>query len=378
MRTDAIRNTMNRYYLTALLRVALGCVFLFSAVAKGVDPYGTVLKMGEYFAGFGVPILEPLAPYATVGLVALELWLGVALVVAAWPRMTLVVTFVVSGVFTLLTLVLAVWNPVSDCGCFGDVVVMTNWQTFAKNVALVAVTLLVGWGYDIWGEPKRVVGWRAGRWITPVATVAGVALAVWALVALPLVEKFPFGEGVNLREVIAEKSEAEAVRVVCRHKADGHEEEFLADDSRWWNTDEWEVVRTVESTEGDVVEVRAKDVMLYDEAGDATAEVVATEGTVSLICVQNLWKLSPEQIAALREEARKGVERGDRVVVATATPLKRATAKLAKAGFPTDAIEVYNMDITTLQVLLRAPAGVVTIEGGVVADKTSVYRLADK
>ncbi|MBQ5931427.1 MAG: DoxX family protein, partial [Tidjanibacter sp.] len=67
---------MNRYYLTALLRVALGCVFLFSAVAKGVDPYGTVLKMGEYFAGFGVPILEPLAPYATVGLVALELWLG--------------------------------------------------------------------------------------------------------------------------------------------------------------------------------------------------------------------------------------------------------------------------------------------------------------
>jgi hypothetical protein len=72
------------------------------------------------------------------------------------------------------------------------------------------------------------------------------------------------------------------------------------------------------------------------------------------------------------------VERGDRVVVATSTPLKRATAKLAKAGFPTDAFEVYNMDITTLQVLLRAPAGVVTIEDGVVADKTSVYRLADK
>ena len=378
IRANDIRDALNRYHLTTLLRVALGCVFIFSAVTKGVDPYGTVLKMGEYFSAMGVPILAPVAPYATVALVALELWLGVALVVGAWIRLTLMATLVVSNLFTLLTLVLAVWNPVSDCGCFGDVVVLTNWQTFAKNVALVTTTLLVGWCYDIWNEPKKIADSVAGRWITPVVVVVGVALTVWSLVALPLVEKFPFGVGVNLREALEEESEAEMVKVVCRHKGDGHEEEFEADDSRWWNTDEWEFVRTVESAEGDSVEVRARDFMLYDEAGDATAEVVATEGTVSLICVQNLWKLSPEQQGRLRAEVLRGVERGERVVVAVATPLKTATAKLAKLGFPTDAIEIYNMDITTMQVVLRAPAGVVTIDGGVVTDKVSVYRLAEE
>ena len=369
---------MRRYHLTEMLRVVVGCVFIFSAATKGVDPYGTVLKIGEYFAAFGVPILEPAAPVFAVGLVALEMALGVALVVAAWPRITIVATFVVSLLFALLTLVLAVWNPVSDCGCFGDVVVMTNWQTFAKNVALVALILVLGFGYDIWGEPRKVVGWRPGRVVAPLITLLTIGLSIDALVSLPRVDLSPFAVGVDLRRAMAEEqTDQTEVRVVCRHKGDGHEEEFAADDSRWWNSDEWEFVRTVENApQGNRVEVRAKDFGLYDEAGDATAEVLGSEGAVSLVCVQNLWKLSPEQCEALRGATERAAARGDRVVVAVATPLKRATVKLAKLGFEVESLEVYNMDITTMQMVLRAPAGVVEIVDGVVVGKSSVYRLA--
>lgn len=378
MNTNTVRDIMRRYHLTEMLRVVVGCVFIFSAATKGVDPYGTVLKIGEYFAAFGVPILEPAAPVFAVGLVALEMALGVALVVAAWPRITIVATFVVSLLFALLTLVLAVWNPVSDCGCFGDVVVMTNWQTFAKNVALVALLLVLGWGYDIWGEPRKVVGWRPGRVVAPLITLLTIGLTIDALVSLPRIDLSPFAVGVDLRKAMAEEqTDQTEVRVVCRHKGDGHEEEFAADDSRWWNTDEWEFVRTVENApQGDRVEVRAKDFGLYDEAGDATAEVLGSEGAVSLVCVQNLWKLSPEQCEALRGATERAAARGDRVVVAVATPLKRATVKLAKLGFEVESLEVYNMDITTMQMVLRAPAGVVEIVDGVVAGKSSVYRLA--
>ena len=355
---------MRRYHLTEMLRVLVGCVFIFSAATKGVDPYGTVLKIGEYFAAFGVPILEPAAPIFAVGLVALEMALGVALVVAAWPRITIVATFVVSLLFALLTLVLAVWNPVSDCGCFGDVVVMTNWQTFAKNVALVALILVLGWCYDIWGEPRKIVGWRPGRIVAPLIMLLTIGLSIDALVSLPRIDLSPFAVGVDLRKAMAEEqTDQTEVRVVCRHKGDGHEEEFAADDSRWWNTDEWEFVRTVENApQGDRVEVRAK--------------VLGSEGVVSLVCVQNLWKLSPEQCEALRGATERVAARGDRVVVAVATPLKRATVKLAKLGFEVESLEVYNMDITTMQMVLRAPAGVVEIVDGVVAGKSSVYRLA--
>ena len=128
-----------------VLRVAVGCVFVFSGVVKGLDPYGTVIKIGEYLHAMGIEWLGPLSGVACVALVSLEVALGVALVVGAWPRVVAPVVLAFNVFYTALTLWLAVANPIGDCGCFGDVVVLTNWQTFWKNVAL-AVASAVVWG----------------------------------------------------------------------------------------------------------------------------------------------------------------------------------------------------------------------------------------
>ena len=182
--------------VAVVLRVAVGVVFVFSGVVKGVDPYGTVLKIGEYLHALGIEWLGPLAGAMSVALVSVEVALGVALVVGAWPRVVGGVVVAFNLFYTVLTLWLAVANPISDCGCFGDAVVLTNWQTFWKNVALLTASAVA------WAVVRNDRGKRWSGVVSVVALVATAAFALYGLLWLPVVEKFPFGEGVDLRALV--------------------------------------------------------------------------------------------------------------------------------------------------------------------------------
>jgi uncharacterized membrane protein YphA (DoxX/SURF4 family) len=155
---EGVRNSRLLRIVALVLRVAVGCVFIFSGVVKGLDPYGTVIKIGEYLHAMGIEWLGPLAGVACVALVSLEVALGVALVVGAWPRVVAPVVLAFNVFYTALTLWLAVANPIGDCGCFGDVVVLTNWQTFWKNVALAVASAVV------WAVLRRENGARWSLW----------------------------------------------------------------------------------------------------------------------------------------------------------------------------------------------------------------------
>ena len=132
-------------------RFVLGATFIFSGFAKAVDPLGFFYKIEDYLAAFGMPWMPHiLILLAAVGLSAIEFCVGIFLFIGVRRRLAIFLTLLLMLVMTPLTLYLALFNPVSDCGCFGDAWVLTNWQTFGKNVVLLAMAVVVyKWQADV-------------------------------------------------------------------------------------------------------------------------------------------------------------------------------------------------------------------------------------
>ena len=132
-------------WLVNICRFLLSAVFIFSGFVKAVDPLGTQYKLQDYAEALGMASLLPdwLTLGTAVVLAAVEFVLGILLLFAIQRRITSRVVLAFMAVMTLITLWVALWNPVEDCGCFGDAVKLTNGQTLAKNIVLLACAVVV-------------------------------------------------------------------------------------------------------------------------------------------------------------------------------------------------------------------------------------------
>ena len=179
------------------LRFALALVFAFSGFVKAVDPMGTVYKMADYADAFGLPVHPALLLVGACALIAIEYVMGVALFFGLYRRFYLGLMIAFLSVMTPLTLLLALTNPVSDCGCFGDALVLTHWQTFGKNVALLMMAIVVLiWHRRLW----RVVSDRV-QWLVFVYAALSIFLFMQnALRHLPAWDFRPYAIGTNIVE----------------------------------------------------------------------------------------------------------------------------------------------------------------------------------
>ncbi len=347
-------------WLAVVARTMVGAVLVFSSVVKALDPYGTVLKIEEYMATLGWHPVGEIATWGGVALVGVEMLVGCALLLGAMPKLTAKVALGLNGAFLLVTLWAAVANPVAECGCFGDVVTLTNWQSFAKNVLLVALTLVA-----LRGAKERAGVWRAV--VAAVGMAGVVTLAIYSLVMLPLVEKFPFGVGVDLAEVAHGDEEQEESFVICREIATGVERRFEVESEEWWDESRWEFVR-IESPEKESVRISPRDFRLYVGDYDITQQVLMMP-VCRLICVERVENLSKKELEKLQGVSMECIMRGERVVVVSTSSLWNV-----QRLFP--GMEFCNMDAVVMRALLRARAGVVTLQRGVVVQKVTLEALA--
>ena len=182
-----------------LCRLLLAVVFILSGFVKAVDPVGTQYKLEDYLealhlGGF-VPELALLA--VAVALSAVEFCLGIFLLFAMRRRSATVLTLVLMCFMTPLTLWLALANPISDCGCFGDAVVLTNWQTFAKNVVLLGAAVVVArWHKDMFRFVSETNQWIAINY----SVLFILAVSALCLYDLPLFDFRPYHIGTDLRK----------------------------------------------------------------------------------------------------------------------------------------------------------------------------------
>ena len=134
-----------KHIIGSIARTLLALTFIFSGFVKAVDPLGTVYKIEDYLKAFGGFFTEllPLAEAAAIVLIATECVLGLCMLLNVRTQWTAWISLAFYLVMTPLTLWIALTNPVSDCGCFGDALVLTNWQTFWKNIVLLCLVIVL-------------------------------------------------------------------------------------------------------------------------------------------------------------------------------------------------------------------------------------------
>jgi len=200
------RSLMNRIVVN-VCRIPVAVCFIFSGFVKAVDPVGTCIKFQDYLLAFGKygVIPEDILLIAAGLLAAMEFMLGIYMLFGVYTRGTVIMLLAVMCVFTPLTLYIALNNPVSDCGCFGDALVLTNWQTFWKNVFLLAmiIVLLVGHRYIIpFISEKRA-------WMVTLVTAVLIFQFIRSNIRdLPIFDFRPYKVGTDLRAAVLEGKDA--------------------------------------------------------------------------------------------------------------------------------------------------------------------------
>ena len=182
-----------------IARIILAVILIFSGFVKAVDPLGTQYKLTDYLTAMHLQTLAPdfLTLGASVILSAVEFGLGICLLFAIRKVASTTLTLLLMAIMTPLTLWLALANPVSDCGCFGDAIVLTNWQTFEKNVILFILAITVWkWPHDM----VRLIS-VSNQWIVVnYSAIFILAVSGWSLYDLPYFDFRPYHIGTDLRK----------------------------------------------------------------------------------------------------------------------------------------------------------------------------------
>src|SRR5664280_252794 len=232
--------------LRTITSVIIGLVFIFSGVVKAVDPLGFAYKIHDYFHAFNLGFLNSLSLVLAIFMCTAEFISGFSLLTGLRQKTGLIGVTILLAIFTPLTFVLALTNPVSDCGCFGDAIHLTNWQTFGKNIFLVFLLIIILSGRD----QIRSLFSKTTEWI--IIAIAIVLFVVFSLVNLrylPVIDFLPYKTGVKIAEkmVIPEGVPADEYRTTFIYEKNGVNKEFNlnnypANDSTWKFVDQKSVL----------------------------------------------------------------------------------------------------------------------------------------
>lgn len=218
-------------------RIFTGIIFIFSGFVKVIDPLGSAYKFTDYFTAMNLEFLIGGALVFAVLMSVAELIIGIALLFNLVPKLSAWGLLLFMGFFTPLTLWLAAANPVSDCGCFGDALILTNWQTFYKNLIILAFTIIVFISRKKF-KPlyNNFFQWSLGIGFTIAATI----LSIYCLRNLPVIDFRPYHIGANIPEgmIIPEdqQEDKDIYESTFIYEKDGKQQEFAPDnlpDTTW-------------------------------------------------------------------------------------------------------------------------------------------------
>ena len=173
--------------------VLVGFVLFLSGILKLMDPVGARLVVEDYLQFLHLGFLSGLAGLAGSGLALLETVLGAALITGVWRRLTAIVTGILLGFFTILTLILYIGNPPMDCGCFGEIVHLTHLQSLIKNVVLLLLWALASLPLNKLGPTRKV------KYVSfSIVAVSVCLFMLYSSLSIPLIDFTPFKPGAEM------------------------------------------------------------------------------------------------------------------------------------------------------------------------------------
>lgn len=309
-------------FIVQIFRILVGALFIFSGAVKVVDPIGSQYKFEEYFSA-SVLDLEFLIPYAlpfAIILIVVEITLGAALLVGWKSKFTLRSLLVTIIFFSFLTWYSAYYNKVTDCGCFGDAIKLTPWQSFYKDVILTIAILILNFRIN---DINTIDSKSFAKKITFLAFFLSGGIVYYVLNHLPIIDFRPYAIGENIEEGM-------------KYPEDG-------------------------------TLPKVHDFMLEDSQNDL-APLLLRKEKLMLIVVYSLDKSNLKGIPNVKEAARKAKQKGYTVYGVSASFDEDLQQLKKEYSLPFDFLFC---DETTLKTMIRSNPGVMTFERGTVVDKKS-------
>lgn len=219
---------------TLLSRLIIGITFTFSGFVKSVDPLGTAYKIQDYFIALNLTELYSLSLILSVILSVGEFLLGVFILLGLYRKVTSVLVVLFMIIMAPLTLWIALENPVKDCGCFGDVLIISNWQTFYKNIVLLVCAILLLLKYK---NIKSFFGKNTELIVALFTIIFGFSFALYNIIYSPVLDFRPYKIGSHLPEKMnVDPTMAGEFENIFVYEKEGQQKEFTEDNYPWDDT----------------------------------------------------------------------------------------------------------------------------------------------
>ncbi|MBT8320920.1 MAG: DoxX family protein [Eudoraea sp.] len=353
-------------------RILVGLLFIVSGFIKLNDPVGFSFKLEEYFSQgvLDLPVFMPYALAISIFMVILEVILGVMLLLGFKRKITLWSLLGMIVFFTFLTFYSAYFNKVTDCGCFGDAIKLTPWESFTKDVVLLVLILILMAGAR-YIKPLFAPKWNIGLVLLSLALCIGYANHV--LNHLPVIDFRPYKIGANIQEGMSVPEDAPKAIFEYAWKFDVNgAEQIIVTNGDYPSVDgEFIGVETTEIQKG--YEPPIHDFTI-EQNGEDQADQLLSEKRLVMVVAYDLAKSELEAFEKIKPRVEEAQSKGYRVIgmSASSDELSRELKERYDLNF-----EFYFTDETTLKTIVRSNPGVLVLENGTIQQKVHYNDLED-
>lgn len=365
-----MKDTNFNHVLHIVCRWIVGMVFLFSSFTKAVDPMGTAFKIQEYMTAWSIGSFTfewalPLAGVLSVVMICAEFLVGVMLLTNSFGSFTAWLLALMMLFFTATTLIDAITNKVTDCGCFGDALKLTNWQTFWKNIVLDIPT--------VWIFACRNLRRRSRFERDSIVLLSAVAVILvfemYNIKHEPVIDFRPWKEGNRMMDL--DNTEGMKSYVTYRHQSTGVTTEFesaqLMDslsDPEWADQWQWECSRVV-----DPREIAAPGFAMLDLEGDDHAmEILPADDGLVIITIHHIDKVKADGVREIRRAMSVAEDNGIRCILLTSALPEEVQAWMTDNDI--SGLDYLFADATAIETMMRGNPGLMYIKDATVVKKT--------
>ncbi len=354
-------------FIVAFSRIFVGLLFIISGLIKLNDPLGFSFKLEEYFSEsvLNLPFLTPYALAIALFVVIFEVVLGIMLLIGFKPKFTVWSLLLMIVFFTFLTFYSAYFNKVTDCGCFGDALKLTPWESFTKDVVLLFFILILFFKQKL---IKPIFNPLAQNVIATFSLLACCFMGYYVLNHLPLKDFRAYKVGTNIQKSmeIPEGAPLSKYEMVFIYKVNGVETEFSQED----------VMANKVPEDAEFVDRKDKLIeqgyvppihdFTMELAGSDYKEELLEEPKLVIFVSYDLQKADENGMEKLEEFHKKAAAKGYKVIGMTASGEDLITNTKKKYNLTFD---YYFCDPTTLKTIERANPSIVVLHKGVIVDK---------
>ena len=351
-----------------LCRIIVGIVFIYSGFVKGIDPLGSDYKFTDYFNAFGMGWMNATTLFFSFALSLAEFLIGIALLFNLWVSRMAWGALLFMAFFTPLTLVLALTNPVSDCGCFGDAMILTNWQTFWKNIILLLLAIMI---FVYRKEYKSSLPLMGQFSFLTLAGAGMLCLSIYCYRHLPVLDFRPYAVGKNITEGMRRPEGAEPdqyeVTLKYKNKQTGEIRSFTEENYPWQDTLNWEYESSSERLVKKGYITPIHDLVIeHPTLGNITEEILEDDNHTILAVAYNLNQSDTQYQPAINRLAEYAREKGIRFYGLTSSSERDIEAYKKRNHVP---YEFCTADEIQLKTMIRSNPGVIILREGTILDK---------